>query len=110
MIDWGAMLPAAADDRDNHTEADPAGAVRPDPAAEQLPCMAAPERAGDNRRRCSECANRAGNGRCLAAARRQLVASPTYAPDPVILRRCEAFAPLPDDPDQRAGRDRWPGL
>jgi len=110
MIDWGAMLPAAAGDRDRNTEADPAGAVHPDPAAEQLPGIDAPERARDNRRRCAECGNLASNGRCLAAARRELVASRTYAPAPDWLRRCECFKPLPNDPDQRPGRDRWPGL
>ena len=33
-----------------------------------------------------------------------------YEPVPDLLRRCEGFAPLPDDPDQRAGMERWPGL
>lgn len=33
-----------------------------------------------------------------------------YTPDPAILRRCESYGPLPNDPDQRRGWDRWPGL
>lgn len=75
-----------------------------------LPGIDARERMGDNRRRCAECGNLASNGRCLAVARRELVASRTYAPAPDWLRRCECFKPLPNDPDQQPGRDRWPGL
>lgn len=75
-----------------------------------LPGIGDPERRGDNRRRCAECGNLAGNGRCLAVARREVVASRTYAPAPEWLRRCEGFKPQPGDPDQRPGRDRWPGL
>ena len=64
----------------------------------------------DNRRRCFDCSNRAPNGRCLAAARRDIVASRAYEPDPALLRRCEGFKPLPSDPDQRSAGERWPGL
>lgn len=64
----------------------------------------------DDRRRCTQCLNLASNGRCLAAARRDIIASRTYAPVPDLLRRCEGFKPLASDPDQRPGRDRWPGL
>ena len=39
----------------------------------------------DDRRTCSQCAN-------------------------LIARRCEGYAPGQDDPDQRHGRERWPGL
>ena len=108
MIDWGAMLPAEAaplvDSRPQIEDRKPA------PVIERLPLIASPERCGDDRRRCSECAKLGHGGRCLAAVRREIVASRTYAPHPDWLRRCEAFAPLLNDPDQRAGRDRWPGL
>ncbi len=107
MIDWGAMLPAgAAAPKDSLPQIEE---VANDDAA-SLPAIASPERRGDDRRRCSECAKLGHGGRCLAAVRREIVASRTYAPHPDWLRRCEAFAPLPNDPDQRAGRDRWPGL
>jgi hypothetical protein len=75
-----------------------------------LPGIDDPERRGDDRRSCAECGNLASNGRCLAAARRDIIASRTYAPAPDWLRRCEGFKPLANDPDQRPGRDRWPGL
>jgi hypothetical protein len=112
MIDWDGMLSSG----DTQPLALPEAGQGTAPASEGadapagLPGIGAPERAGDNRRRCAECGNLASNGRCLAAARRELVASRTYAPAPDWLRRCECFKPLPNDPDQRAGRDRWPGL
>ena len=112
MIDWAAMLHGGDARPLMPAEAGQDGV----PAIEEanppagLPGIGSPERAGDNRRRCAECGNLATNGRCLAAARRELVASRTYAPAPDLLRRCEAFKALPNDPDQRPGRDRWPGL
>ena len=112
MIDWDGMLSGGDVQPTAHIEAGQGTATVGEgataPAA--LPDIHDPERAGDNRRRCAECGNLASNGRCLAAARRELVASRTYAPAPDWLRRCECFKPLPNDPDQRAGRDRWPGL
>lgn len=107
MIDWGAMLPGRQEEA---PAVEPAPAASPAPRASSLPGIGSPERSRDDRRRCSECASLADNGRCLAAARRLIVASRSYAPDRDILRRCEGFTPLPDDPDQRPGRDRWPGL
>lgn len=107
MIDWGAMLsraePAAP-------EAPPPPDAAPEPAAPALSPIRSPERSGDNRRRCSECSHRLPDGRCLAAIHRAIVASRAYVPNRDTLRRCEGFAPLPDDPDQRPARDRWPGL
>lgn len=76
-------------------------------AAVELP---KPDPSPDDRRRCTQCLNLASNGRCLAAAWRDIIASRTYAPVPDLLRRCEGFKPLASDPDQRPGRDRWPGL
>ena len=58
---------------------------------------------------CESCRNlttlrdRDGYRRCTAAPRR-------YNPAPDIGRRCENFIPLPNDPDQRRGAERWPGL
>ena len=112
MIDWGAMLPAGERPGDAIQElaTQPIMHDEQPPAIERLPGISSYERGGDNRRRCSECAKLGHGGRCLAAVRREIVASRTYAPHPDLLRRCEAFAPLHSDPDQRPGRDRWPGL
>lgn len=112
MIDWDGMLSGGAAQPPASPEAGqettPAAEAASAPAA--LPGIDAPERAGDDRRRCRECLNLATNGRCLAAARRDIIASRTYAPAPDLLRRCEGFKPPANDPDQRPGRDRWPGL
>lgn len=114
MIDWAAMLSGEANQPPAISEAGQIGAlpvVNKDTANPvQLPSIVSAERWDDNRRRCSECAKLGQGGRCLAAMRGELVASRTYAPHPDLLRRCETFVPLPSDPDQRAGRDRWPGL
>jgi len=59
----------------------------------------------DDRIRCRDCRNLRLTGVCLAAT--HLKAARTYSPDPALLRRCEAFTPMPDNPDQRTGADRW---
>lgn len=106
MIDWDKMLPGKVDALDQMPPLEPQRLAAGNLADEIR------RRAwdGDNRRRCLECAKRAPNGRCLAAARGEIVASGSYQPDPHQLRRCEGFLPMPDDPDQRSGWDRWPGL
>lgn len=68
------------------------------------------DRAGDDRRICLEC-QRYQDRRCTIAKPGGLVsAARGYIPVPDMLRRCEGFAPLPDDPDQRPGVDRWSWL
>ncbi len=111
MIDWDGMLSKAA----AQPPALPEPGQETTPAREAnapagLPGIDDPARAWDNRRRCAECGNLASNGRCLAAARRDIIASRNYAPAPDWLHRCKGFKPLLNDPDQRPGRDRWPNL
>lgn len=64
----------------------------------------------DDRRRCNQCANLTPRGLCLAARRGEIVASRNYEPVRDFPRRCEGYAPGPDDTDRRPGRVRWPGL
>lgn len=65
----------------------------------------------DDRITCLECANLQRIGQCLAAKRFQIKgAGRNYSPIKNLPRRCEGFIPLPDDPDQRTGRERWPSL
>lgn len=64
----------------------------------------------DDRRTCTQCAHLTGRGLCLAARRGEIVAGLGYEPVHDLLRRCEGYAPRPDDPDRRPGRERWPGL
>lgn len=75
--------------------------------AEEVP-RPVPE--NDDRRHCVRCANLAPSGLCLAAQRGEIIASRTCHPADHIPRRCEGYAPLPNDPDQRTGRQRWPSL
>lgn len=103
-IDWDALLPAKA--APNGTESAPEPrreTTEPVTDADLL----ARQQSGDDRRRCTECGNLGERGLCLAAYRGEIVASRSYAPVRDILRRCEGFAPLPTDPDQRHGRDKW---
>jgi len=39
-----------------------------------------------------------------------VVANRGYQPVRDLPRRCEGFAPYADNPDQRRGFERWPGL
>lgn len=106
MIDWDSMLSGGEAAPEQDAAPEPQG-VAADTLANNIRQRALD---WDNRRNCLECGKRAPNGRCLAAAKGEIVASGSYQPDPLPLRRCEGFRPLPDDPDQRSGWDRWPGL
>ena len=67
-------------------------------------------RAGDDRRLCPECGHYRVRFCTIAKPGGLVSAARNYEPVPGLLRRCEGFAPLPDDPDQRPGVQRWPGL
>lgn len=107
MIDWDAMLPAAppAPPATEAPRLQPA--PPPNPADLMAERIAPPWRDGDNRRRCTDCGNLNERGLCLAAHRGEIKASRSYTPIRELLRRCEGFKPLPDDPDQRTAWDRW---
>lgn len=107
MIDWGALLTDDAPPMEA-----PALATVDQREGEEPPdaAIVAREIEGDNRRRCAECGNLGERGVCLAAQRREIKASRSYVPLRDILRRCEGFAALPGDPDQRPALVRWPSL
>lgn len=54
----------------------------------------------DDRVTCGQCSNLAGDV-CRADGKATVAE---------LMRRCEGFKPKARDPDQRAGRERWPGL
>ncbi len=63
-------------------------------------------------RSCRDCLNLAPSGACLAARRGEsfgvgIVIGRNYVPLPGVPQRCGAYAPGPDDPDRRSGRERW---
>lgn len=67
----------------------------------------------DGRRTCIDCANlTAREHHCFAAWRgeRPRSSARDYHPIVDLLRRCECYRPLPADPDQRLGAERWPYL
>jgi hypothetical protein len=101
MLDWDKLLPAH-----------PAPATQPSTTITDEPALnhdiVARQRDGDNRRYCTECGNLGTDrGICYAAQRGEIVTNRSYTPVRDILRRCEAFKPLPSDPDQTLGRDKW---
>ena len=72
---------------------------------------ATPEQIADTRRTCRQCRELASNGRCMAAARGALpLTSTRFEPFADRLERCVGYLPTADDPDQRPGKDRYPGL
>ncbi len=110
MIDWDALLPPeppAAPATVATRAQQPAPMPEPPAADAGNADIAASERTGDNRRRCTECGNLNERGLCLAAYRGEITASRSYTPIRDVLRRCECFRPLPTDPDQRTAWDRW---
>jgi hypothetical protein len=64
----------------------------------------------DDRRHCRDCDNLTQGGRCLAAWRGEILATSHYHPVDDWPRRCEGYAPKAHDPDQRPGKQRWPGI
>ncbi len=71
------------------------------------------ERTGDDpdeRRFCTQCLNLRG-AVCIVAKPGGLVSAIVgYRPVQGIPQRCAGYSPNADDPDQRPGGERWPGL
>ncbi|MHB1292592.1 MAG: hypothetical protein ACYCY5_10465 [Sulfuricella sp.] len=66
----------------------------------------------DDRRGCDQCMNLRRDVCTIAEpkAGALVVANRGYRPVREPPRRCAGYAPGPDDPDRRPGRERWPGL
>jgi hypothetical protein len=71
MIDWDGMLQGKRPPS-VQSEAGQDGTLGTSEVSAGLPGSASPERTGDDRRRCLDCAKRAANGRCMAAAKGSL--------------------------------------
>ena len=67
---------------------------------------------GDDRIHCTDCSWLSMSGVCRAAGpkHKPVVANHGYQPVRDLPRRCEGFAPYANNPDQRRGLERWPGL
>lgn len=66
----------------------------------------------DDRRYCDQCMNLRRDVCTIAEPKTGalVVANRGYRPVREPPRRCAGYAPGPDDPDRRPGRERWPGL
>ncbi len=87
-------------------------AVTPESAAVHIDAQCANTSDDDDRIRCTDCSWLSMSGVCRAAApkHKPVVANRGYQPVRDLPRRCEGFAPYADNPDQRRGFERWPGL
>ena len=86
--------------------------VTPESAGAQSDAQCANTVDGDDRIRCTDCSWLSMSGVCRAASpkHKPVVANCGYQPVRDLPRRCEGFAPYADNPDQRHGLERWPGL
>ena len=87
-------------------------AVTPASAAERSNAQRANTGDDDDRIRCSDCSWLSMSGVCRAAGPKgkPVVANRGYQPVRDLPRRCEGFSPYANNPDQRRGLERWPGL
>ncbi|CAM5388286.1 hypothetical protein TMEC54S_02386 [Thauera mechernichensis] len=86
--------------------------VTPESAAAHIDAQRASTVDDDDRIHCTDCSWLSMSGACRAAApkHKPVVANRGYQPVRDLPRRCEGFAPYANNPDQRRGFERWPGL
>ena len=106
-----AAYPAAIAAEPIEDRHEPGGALAAGDDAPNLVDDIPASAAGDERRFCSQCLNLRG-GACIIAKPGGLVSAIVgYRPAlPEMLQRCAGYSPNADDPDQRPGHERWPGL
>ena len=115
-LDWSGMLSQLETQTATDASAAPVAVAYDLSEAPDLPQFdydprKAPDRfTRDDRRWCTDCQRLAGGIRCKAPAAGLLVASRMYEPVQTIPRRCVAYLPGKDDPDQTPGAIRWPWL
>ena len=86
--------------------------VTPESAAAHIDAQCANTVDDDDRIRCTDCSWLSMSGVCRAAGpkHKPVVANRGYQPVRDLPRCCEGFAPYANNPDQRRGLERWPGL
>ena len=124
-LDWSAMLAHPDEQKEATTNAGTTGNAlvsgeaietrhdatqRPGEPPAPLPVAATAPKPypPDDRRWCRDCQRLAGGVRCKAPAAGLLIASKVYEPVQTMPRRCVAYLPCMDDPDQTPGAARWP--
>lgn len=115
-LDWAGMLCQTDADTATDESSKPITAASDPIEAPTMPQLEYvkskdPERfERDDRRWCCDCKRLAGGIRCKAPATGLLIASMIYEPVQTMPRRCVAYLPGMDDPDQTPGDARWPWL
>ena len=106
-VDWAGMFDAPGPHNEATTHAGGIAHVLPstEPITPVRDCSTI-----DDRRWCADCLRLTQQGRCTAPASGLLVASRQYEPEQTRPRRCAAYLPGPNDPDQTTGAARWPWL
>lgn len=89
--------------------ADPDGALRCYRAMAKDCGIVLPE-IEDDRRRCTHCLQLRGRVCTIARPGGLVSASENYTPRRDTPHRCPGYQPKANDPDQRSGEKRWPGL
>ena len=86
--------------------------VTPESAAARSNAQRANSVDDDDRICFTDCSWLSMSGVCRAAGpkHKPVVANRGYQPVRDLPRRCEGFAPYANNPDQRRGFERWPGL
>lgn len=107
VFDWAGMFDAPGPHNEATTNAN--GAAHAIPSTEPTESLR-DYSTTDDRRWCADCLRLTQQGRCTAPAAGLLIASRQYEPDQTMPRRCIAYLPGPNDPDQTTGAVRWPWL
>ena len=106
-VDWAGMFDAPGPH--NEATANAEGMANASPSTESAASLVTYS-ASDDRRWCTDCQRLTQHGRCTAPAAGLLVASRQYEPSQTMPRRCIAYLPGQNDPDQTPGASRWPWL
>ena len=106
-VDWAGMFdaPGPHNEATTHAGGIAYAVALPEPTTHLRECST-----NDDRRWCADCQRFTERGRCTAPAAGLLVASRQYEPAQTMPRRCIAYLPGTNDPDQTAGAVRWAWL
>lgn len=106
-VDWAGMFDAPGPHNEATTHA---GGIAHDFVPPEPTEPLRDRNTSDDRRWCTDCKRLSNGLRCNAPAVGLLVASRQYEPIQTMPRRCVAYLPGSNDPDQTPGAIRWPWL
>lgn len=106
-VDWAGMFDAPGPHNEATTNT---GGISHDITQPEPTAPIKDNSTRDDRRFCADCKRLSNSLRCNAPAVGLLVASRKYEPCQTMPRRCVAYLPDANDPDQTPGDVRWPWL